>query len=276
MIIHSLVSVVIPCYNHGDYLVEAVNSVLDSTYPHVEIIIVDDGSTDNTGEIARQVMTGHENIFYIYQSNQGPSVARNRGIEEANGSYILTLDADDKISSHYIEEALEVLKTSSETMLVYCKAEYFGLKNGLWDLKPFSLKKLAIDNMIFSCAMFRKIDWRNAGVYAQELKTGWEDWEFWISMLKNGGHVCRLELTGFYYRIHQFSRRRTNKKTEIERHAIDFVNQKHHGFITTHLKGPLRMNRKKSLLINTFYNTFGIAKFERINFVKGMIQLMDI
>jgi glycosyltransferase involved in cell wall biosynthesis len=276
MIVQDLVSIVIPCLNHEAYLLDAINSALNSTHPYIEIIIVDDGSTDKTSEVAKEVMNNHKNVSYIYQDNQGPSVARNRGIQEARGEYILPLDADDKISSQYIEKALEVLKNDPAIVLVYCKAEYFGLKAGLWDLKPFSLKKLAIDNMIFSCSMYRKEDWKKVGGYAYELKTGWEDWEFLISILKNRGRVHRLEFIGFYYRIHQYSRRRTNKQTEIERFAIDFVNRKHHDFIVSQLKGPLRMKRKRSLLINTLYNIFGFAMFDRKQWLKGLTQLTVI
>ena len=258
----NLVSVVIPCLNHSAFLLEAINSVLNSTYPHIEIIIVDDGSTDNSGEVAREVMSRHENVFYVYQHNQGPSIARNRGIQEAKGEYILPLDADDKISNQYIEQAFEVLKNDQGIKVVFCKAEFFGRKTGLWKLKEFSLKKLATDNMIFSCAMFRKEDWKNVGGYSTELIGGWEDWEFWISMLKNGGHVHRLDFIGFYYRIHQYSRRKSTTK-EIKRLTIDFINRKHRDFMYTQLKGPLRIKRKHSLLINFLSHIFSSAISKR-------------
>ena len=257
MIIQNLVSVVIPCFNHSAYLCEAINSVLDSTYSLLEIIIVDDGSTDNSAQVARDLMSRHKNVFYIYQDNQGPACARNRAIQEARGEYILPLDADDKIAHFYIEHAFKVLKNDQRVKVVFCNAEYFGRKTGLWKLKEFSLKKLAIDNMIFSCAMFRKEDWKNAGGYSSELKGGWEDWEFWISMLKSGGQVHRLESIGFYYRIHQYSRQRSTTR-EIERFTIDFINRKHRDFIVSQLNGPLRTKRKHSLSINTLSNIFGL------------------
>ena len=272
MIEQNLVSVVIPCFNHSAYLLEAVNSVLASTYSNIEIIIVDDGSTDNSGKVAGDIIKRHKNVFYIYQDNQGPACARNCGIEEARGEFVLPLDADDKISSEYIEQAVAVLKNNQGIKVVFCKAEYFGMKTGIWDLKPFSLKKLAIDNMIFSCAMFRKEDWKAAGGYSAELIGGWEDWEFWISMLKNGGHVHRLDSIGFYYRIHHYSRQRSTTK-EIKRHTINFVNQKHRDFISAHLRGPLRMKRKHSILINTLYNIFGLTVIERKQWMKGLKQI---
>lgn len=249
MIVKNFVSVVIPCFNHQDYLLETVNSVLNSTHPYIEIIIVDDGSIDNSAEVARELVSRHENIVYVHQHNQGPSVARNRGILEAKGEYILPLDADDLISREYIGLAMDVLRNDPETKVVYCRAEYIGRKTGLWKLKNFSLKKLATNNMIFSCAMFRKDDWRNVGGYSAELIGGWEDWEFWISMLKNGGNVHRLDTIGFYYRIHQNSRRKSTTK-DIKRFTIDFINSKHHDFIFSQLKGPLRRQRRHSLFIN--------------------------
>lgn len=267
----NLVSVVIPCFNHGVYLLEAINSVLDSTYSELEIIIVDDGSTDNSGEVAREIVSKHENIFYIYQKNQGLSAARNRGIKEARGEFILPLDADDKISSQYIEQAFKVLKNDQGMKVVYCKAEFFGRKCESWDLKKFSLKDLAYSNMIFCCALFRKVDWKNAGGYSSELIGGWEDWEFWISMLKNGGNVFQLDFVGFYYRIHQYSMRKSMTK-EIKKFTVNFINHKHHDFIVSQLKGPLHSKCKYSFAINIFFNFFGGAVFDRKQQVKGLTQ----
>jgi glycosyltransferase involved in cell wall biosynthesis len=259
----NLVSVIIPCFNHQNYLLEAINSVIQSTYLHFEIIIIDDGSSDNSCEVAKEAMSKHKNIFYYYQTNQGPAVARNRGIQEAKGKYILPLDADDKISADYIEKAFEELNNNQQIKVVYCKAEYFGNRTGLWKLKEFSLKELAVDNMIFSCAMFRKEDWEIVGGYSSELKDGWEDWEFWISMLKNGGQVRCLEFVGFYYRIHQISRRKSTTK-KIKRNTINYINRKHHDFLSKHLNGPLRIQRKYSLYINNllkFFNNSPVATF---------------
>src|SRR5215218_4319670 len=86
-----LISVIIPCYNHGAYLSTAIKSVLAQTYPNIEIIVVDDGSTDNTKAVA----WGFEKVRHIYQRNAGLSAARNTGIRNAKGTYILFSDADD-------------------------------------------------------------------------------------------------------------------------------------------------------------------------------------
>jgi glycosyltransferase involved in cell wall biosynthesis len=95
-----LVSVVIPCYNQAHFLGEAIESVLSQTYPHFEIIVVDDGSTDNTSEVA----SDHQKVRLIRQENQGLSAARNAGLYQSRGEYIVFLDADDRL----LPEALEV------------------------------------------------------------------------------------------------------------------------------------------------------------------------
>ena len=87
----ALVSVIIPCYNHGKYLLQAIESIWAQDYPAVEIVVVDDGSEDNTKEIAENA----EGIVYVYQQNKGLSAARNLGIENAKGEFLVFLDADD-------------------------------------------------------------------------------------------------------------------------------------------------------------------------------------
>ena len=83
---------------------------------------------------------------------------------------------------------------------MYCKAEKFGIEIGLLNLKLFSLENLAINNMIFCSDIYRKIHWSKLGGYDEEMRYGLEDWDFWISLLKDGGKVICLDYLGFYYR----------------------------------------------------------------------------
>ena len=95
-----LVSIIIPCYNHGAYLSDAIDSVLGQTYPNLEIIVVDDGSTDETKRVAARY---GDKIVYVWQHNQGLCAARNRGIDESHGTYVGLLDADDMLEKDYCE-----------------------------------------------------------------------------------------------------------------------------------------------------------------------------
>src|SRR4030042_4018515 len=98
------VSVIIPTYNYAHFLFEAVKSVLDQTYKDFELIIIDDGSTDNTKDVVDNIMKKSNVIRYFYQVNQGLSAARNHGIRVAKGEYIALLDADDIWSDKFLEK----------------------------------------------------------------------------------------------------------------------------------------------------------------------------
>ncbi len=111
----ALVSVIIPCYNQGHYLGETIESVLAQTFPHFEIIVVDDGSTDNTAEVVAR----YPGVRYIRQENHGrPAVPRNRGLSESKGDYVIFLDSDDRLLPHALATGLEHLKTHPECAFV--------------------------------------------------------------------------------------------------------------------------------------------------------------
>jgi glycosyltransferase involved in cell wall biosynthesis len=110
-----LVSVIIPCYNQAQYLGETIESVVRQTYPHFEIIVVDDGSTDNTSEVAAR----YEAVRYVRQENQGrPAVPRNRGLSESKGAYLVFLDADDRLLPHALETGVHYLDAHPECAFV--------------------------------------------------------------------------------------------------------------------------------------------------------------
>lgn len=245
-----LVSIIIPCYNSESYIEETIHSVLESTYRNIEIIIVNDGSTDNSELIVRNISATHSNIFLLSQVNSGPAAARNNGIKNAKGEYILPLDADDLIGNEYLEKAVDVLAKNEHIKIVYCEAEFFGERCGKWNLPSFRIEKLAIDNMIFCSALYRKKDWLQAGGYDERMTWGWEDWEFWISMLKNGGDAYRLPFVGFKYRVRKNSRRKSTNKAAKKR-TIALINEKHPEFVFRYLKGPLRYQRSMSKLLNS-------------------------
>lgn len=254
-----LVSVVIPCYNQGKYLSETISSVLASTYNHFEIIIVNDGSTDGSLEIAEGFQKLYDNIKVVNQTNQGVSVARNNGIKIASGVYLLLLDGDDLISPDYLEKSIEVLDTNQRVKVVYCQAMKFsGDKSYHWKLKAFNLYNLAINNMIFISAVIRKSDVDSIGGFSEDMQYGREDWEFWIKMLKNGGEVIQLPIIGFYYRLTQGSRRKSTLSSANKKKEREYLNQKHQDLFLSQLNGPLRKMRSKSKLFNTLLRKIGL------------------
>jgi glycosyltransferase involved in cell wall biosynthesis len=110
-----LVSVVIPCYNQGHFLSDAIESVLNQTHRPLDIVVIDDGSTDGTSDVAAR----YPEVRCLRQQNMGLSEARNRGIKESLGSYLIFLDADDRLLPHAVETGLNALKTHPECAFVY-------------------------------------------------------------------------------------------------------------------------------------------------------------
>ena len=200
----SKVSVVIPCFNQGAYLGEAIESVLAQTFQDFEILVVDDGSTD-----AKTVNILNDSAWpktrVIRSENQGLSAARNNGIREAKGAYILPLDADDKIGPGYLADAVRILDRHPDIGIVYCEVSHFGAKEGRWDLPEYSLDKILIHNLIFCAALYRKADWEAVGGYNVNMVYGLEDWDFWLSLVHIGRKVYRIPKIYFYYRLREGS-----------------------------------------------------------------------
>ncbi len=194
-----LISIIIPCYNQGQFLAESIGSVLDSDFADMEIIVADDGSTDP--ETCRILdVLDYPKTRLIRRANGGLAAARNSGIAEAKGRYILPLDADDRIGPAYIGQAVSALDATPDLGIVYCRAEKFGAETGPWKLPSFSRWRMGLGNIIFCSAIYRREDWSRVGGYDESLRRGWEDWDFWLSLLELGRRVFCLPQTGFFYR----------------------------------------------------------------------------
>lgn len=199
------VSVIIPCYNDGKYIDQAVESVLQQTYQDFEIIIINDGSDEEyTQNFLRHYSKPKTRVIHI--THQGPSMARNIGIQKAKGKYILPLDADDKIGNTYLEKGVEILESDSKIGIVYCKAKLFGECEREWNLPKYSFKRMLLQNVIFNSALFKQKDWKKIGGYNTNMKYGLEDYDFWLSLINLGVKVIRIPEVLFFYRIKANSR----------------------------------------------------------------------
>jgi glycosyltransferase involved in cell wall biosynthesis len=187
-------------------LTECLESVLQQTFQNWECIIIDNASTDNTKQVTNSFIKKDARFKYIYSAEKGVSLARNTGIKNSIGKYILPLDADDKIAKSYIEKAVEVLNKNETIKVVYCNAMFFGAVNRDWILPEFSIKNILIENIIFCSALFRKKDFDSTNGYNERMVEGFEDWDFWLSILKNDIEVFKLPETYFFYRVKESSR----------------------------------------------------------------------
>lgn len=246
----ALVSVIIPVYNMESFLSDTLDSVLASVYPCIEVIIMDDGSTDSSFAIAQQYACKDIRIKAYTQPNQGVSAARNHAINKATGTFILPVDADNLIEKDFIGQAVSILLTDKQVKAVVPRAAFFGARTGEWKLPPFSLSLLARKNIIDTCALYRKEDWERVGGYCEEIVAR-EDWEFWISVLKDGGKVIRTSEVMLHYRVRETSKRKTDRM--LKHHVINVLNKRHPEFFERELNGKLHYWRSWSRIINRFY-----------------------
>ena len=197
-----LVSIIIPSYNYSQYISDAINSILEQTYPHWEIIVVDDGSMDNTADVVARFTAQDSRIKYYYQQNQGLSAARNTGIYLSQGEYLQLLDADDYLSPTKLELQVKVLAANPKIALVYGDTYNFQHSND--STVPREMKKLnlhmaptsgqglelamhlAYDNVFLpGNPLFRKALAKQIGAFDEQLFS-LEDWHFWYRGVLQG------------------------------------------------------------------------------------------
>ena len=197
-----ILSVVIPCYNQGEYLLEAIASVEACLDPVYEIVIVNDGST-NLVTLSVVHYLEEQGYFVLNQENQGLASARNNGIEKSKGRYILPLDADNKIRSDYISKGIEVLDRNPDVGVVYGKPEWFGEGQRSWDIpEKFDAGRLPLGNYIDACTVLRKSLWEDCGGYDVNMPVpGWEDWDLWLSAIEKGWKFHYIPEVLFDYRV---------------------------------------------------------------------------
>ncbi len=202
----SKVSIIIPCYNAAKYLTETINSVKQQTFTNWECILINDGSSDNSDIIALESIKDDKRFKYIFQENTGVCIARNNAIRATVGEYILCLDADDLISENFLEETVKLLDSNPNLSIATSVVKFFGRSSGILNVVSYDLATVLAENQLVITSLFRRTDFDKVGGFNSNMKEGFEDWDFWISILKNGGTVqCASEAT-FFYRLLNVSR----------------------------------------------------------------------
>ena len=209
----TLVSVIIPCYNHATLLREAVESVVSQTYPNWECIIVNDGSTDDTSNFAKYLIKLYpqKSLRLIDKANTGPADSRNLGVQQSSGKFILFLDADDKLHPKFLEECVEILLAKPNVGFVYTDVQHFGANCDLVIHGDFEANRFLRDNQAPATSLFRREIYEQVGGLKKVMKLGCEDWEFWISAYEKGWLGERLPKPYLYYRQHGDGSSRTQK-----------------------------------------------------------------
>lgn len=178
------VSVVVPCYNGGRFIDRLLASLAAQTYRDFEIIIVDDGSTDQF--TTKKFASLPPSVRVLRQENLGLSGARNSGFRAARAGLVLPLDCDDTIEPTFLAETVPLLKAAAPDVgFVFTNVRLVGARTGIGELyfNPFDL---LFGNQLVSCTLVRKSAWQAAGAYDETMCDGYEDWEFAIRIVRHG------------------------------------------------------------------------------------------
>ncbi len=221
---NSFLSIVIPCFNDYLYIEKAVDSALAQTWPYKEIIVVDDGSNQKTKAVLKSLEL--KITLLITQENKGTSAARNAGIEAATGKYILVLDSDDYFEPEFCKKAIQIFINEAEVKIVTCYANWFNDKNHII-FKPCGgvLENILMNNIAMGSSIFKKTDWKNVEGYDEKMIDGFEDWEFYLRLLRSGGKAKVIPEVLFNYRNKNDSRNKKANRSKYE--ILEYIYRKH-------------------------------------------------
>jgi glycosyltransferase involved in cell wall biosynthesis len=192
------VAVVIPCYNYARFLPEAVQSVMAQTHPAQTVLVVDDGSTDDTESVVRELGSG---VDYLKVRHGGPSAARNAGARAVDTDLVVYLDADDCLEPTFLQRCIAVLPEDWSSHFVYTHLRRFGTSQELVNAHPYDRSRLIRDNYIHSGALLPRSHVVNLA-YDEALKSGLEDWDLYLTFAERGITGILVEEPLFRYRQH--------------------------------------------------------------------------
>lgn len=224
---HPAISIIVPCYNQEAYIGECIDSVLKQTFDDYEIIVINDGSKDNSGAIVESYVSKYgDKIRLINQENGGVIAARNTGLKEARGRYIFPLDGDDMLATDCLGALYEAMEKGLGDV-IYGDTICFGSKTGKLKMKTPSRFSMILDNCNVSCsALYGKAEALKYGGYDPNMKKGMEDWEFWLNFVEDKKKFYYLPTDVLLYRILPGSRNQSFNSKEYEQ-LYNYMKRKH-------------------------------------------------
>jgi glycosyltransferase involved in cell wall biosynthesis len=197
-----LISIIVINHNYGKYVEDAIESALHQTYRPVEIIVVDDGSTDDSVEVIQQYPIDR----LVAQENKGVAAAFDAGVRASHGACYIRLDADDILHPDYVMKTSSLLNRNPEVAFAYTSAFLFGAVSSIQKSKEYSLRELLKSNFITSTALVRSGAYHAVGGYDPELPL-LEDWDHWLTFAEHGLRGVLLPEPLLYWRRHTFASR---------------------------------------------------------------------
>jgi len=230
-----LVSAIVPCHDLGRYLDEAVDSVLAQSHPEVEIIVVDDGSTD---EFTRELLADYRRpkTRVVRSENRGVMHARNLGIADARGEHLCALDADDRLDPSFFEKAVRILARDDSIAFVSCWLRTFGDEEWTWRQERCDLATLLAECTVATPSVVRKAAVVDVGGFDERMpEQGYEDWDLWLSLVERGYRGTILPEVLFHYRRRAVSVSRRCEEPEVHLRLMRYLMEKHRESYREHL-----------------------------------------
>ncbi|MEX0748993.1 MAG: glycosyltransferase [Candidatus Saccharimonadales bacterium] len=208
---------IIPCYNYGNYVQEAIDSALRQTIPPKKVLIINDGSTDNSRAV---IDTYKDNplVEIIHQQNKGVVATKNLGIEKTSTYWTIFLDADDKIENDYVEKLINTAHSGGYA-IVYTDMKVFGATNDVIKARPFNIRSMLQRSYVHNSSLIKTSYLKQIGGYKEEMRDGVEDWELYLTLYEAGAKFGYHDEPIFSYRYHDSS---MSRNTQVAKREMEF------------------------------------------------------
>lgn len=240
------VSVLMPCFNHGAFVEEALESVLAQTRQDFEIIIVDDGSTD-PATVEKMKILSRPRITVLRTENRGLPAARNHAATHASGEFFCALDADDRLGPAWFEKAVASLDGEPSIAFVSHWLQTFGDERWTWTPATCDLPAMLARNAVNGAALVRRAAFEAVGGYDEQMREGCEDWDFWLRLVERGFRGAIIPEVLFFYRRRAGSMSRNMLDQQAYRRPLATLLVKHQHAYRQHLVDVLVAKEAETL-----------------------------
>ena len=245
----AFLSIIIPFYNQNEFIEECISSVYSSTFKNFEVILIDDGSVQEESNIKNLIK--YNNLKYFRIENSGVSYVRNYGASLSSGEYLMFLDADDKISSSYLEIAINIFKENPNVDYVYSDLIEFGDSNSIRIMED-----ILNDSYLLYCpthvsGIIKRKLWNKLGGFDVDMKNGWEDWDLIIRMNQYNFDFKKINKPLFFYRIKKVSKDKLSNlyfKDDLEK----YIFKKYLQLYLTKYKNIISILKEYEIIKNDF------------------------
>jgi glycosyltransferase involved in cell wall biosynthesis len=266
-------SVIMPVFDPGPFLAQALASVAAQTFRDWELVIVDDGSTDPATVARLDEAARRPGITLVRTENRGTAAARNTAVEHARGEVIVPLDADDHLAPTFLERTVPILEAEPAVGVVHTWIGLVGGHHGVWRTGAFTLRELLARCTIHVTSPFRRHVWEDVGGWDSRFHESSEDWDFWLGAAARGVTARCVPEVLAYYRRSPTSRERRARAPEVADKLMRDLVRKHRALYEAHLEDAIvdlvRERQTTSLTLERIYDHPAVRTLLRLRGLVG-------